>query len=187
MSRKILKAELSILEKHFPRNEGSFQIVLANPEELVCRFVDSAGNKYKLQCSISVSGGPGGEVHDGRETFLSLPFSFIVYTQQLFHYGYPSPSPLSLPSPPLTPHPSPLTPLPSLSSLHPSLSTLPLPSLQPNYPVVLPIWITECNEPFVVSLVEEMNMSDEASASASHPVSCQTCCLHTHSTDAHSV
>lgn len=57
MSKKILKAELSILEKHFPRNEGSFQIVLANPEELVCRFVDSAGNKYKLQCSISVSDG----------------------------------------------------------------------------------------------------------------------------------
>ena len=46
----------------------------------------------------------------------------------------------------------------------------PLP-LQPNYPVVLPIWHTDCIEPFVISLTEEMNMSDEASAGSSHPVS----------------
>ena len=67
MSKKILKAELSILEKHFPRNEGSFQIVLANPEELVCRFVDSAGNRYKLQCSISVSGAVGTAAGDDKK------------------------------------------------------------------------------------------------------------------------
>ena len=42
---------------------------------------------------------------------------------------------------------------------------------QPNYPVVLPIWITECNEPFMPQLIEQLNVSDEASTSASHPVS----------------
>ena len=56
MSKKTLRAELAILEKHFPQDEGSFQIVRANPEELVCCFVDSAGHKYTIQCSISVSG-----------------------------------------------------------------------------------------------------------------------------------
>lgn len=46
-----------------------------------------------------------------------------------------------------------------------------LSSVQPSYPVVLPIWHTEASEPFVVSLIEELNVSDEASAAASHPVS----------------
>ncbi|CAI8013217.1 Ubiquitin-conjugating enzyme E2 Q1 [Geodia barretti] len=55
MSKKTLRAELAILEKHFPQDEGSFQIVRANPEELVCCFVDSAGHKYTIQCSISPS------------------------------------------------------------------------------------------------------------------------------------
>lgn len=55
MSHKTLKTELGILEKQFPRNHGCFQIVLASTEELVCRFVDAKGNKYTLQCSISVS------------------------------------------------------------------------------------------------------------------------------------
>lgn len=55
MSKTTLRTELAILEKHFPRHEGSFQIALANPEELVCRFVDSSGHKYTIQCSISVS------------------------------------------------------------------------------------------------------------------------------------
>lgn len=95
MSTKTLRTELAILEKHFPRHEGSFQIALANPEELVCRFVDSSGRKYTIQCSIS-----------------------------------------------------------------------------PNYPVVLPIWhtCTEASEPFVISLIEELNSSDEACSSASHPL-----------------
>ena len=51
-----LRTELSILEKSFPRNDGVFQIILASPEELVCRFYDPKGSKYNLQCSISVSG-----------------------------------------------------------------------------------------------------------------------------------
>lgn len=55
MSYKLLKTELSILEKNFPRNDGCFQIIIASREELVCRFVDTKGNKYNLQCSISVS------------------------------------------------------------------------------------------------------------------------------------
>ena len=62
MSRKILRTELSILEKHFPRHEGSFQIAMANPEELVCRFVDSSDQKYTIQCSISVSSVAGRDV-----------------------------------------------------------------------------------------------------------------------------
>jgi len=37
--------------------------------------------------------------------------------------------------------------------------------------VVLPIWISECDEPLVVQLIEELNISDEASSDASHPVS----------------
>ena len=55
MSHKLLKTELSILEKSFPRNDGCFQIILAAPEELVCRFLDSKGDRYNLQCNISVS------------------------------------------------------------------------------------------------------------------------------------
>lgn len=37
--------------------------------------------------------------------------------------------------------------------------------------MVLPIWISECDEPLVVQLIEELNISDEASSDASHPVS----------------
>lgn len=58
MSRKkLLRTELSILEKTFPRDsDGCFQIVLASPEELVCRFVDQKGKyKFCLQCNLSVS------------------------------------------------------------------------------------------------------------------------------------
>lgn len=39
--------------------------------------------------------------------------------------------------------------------------------------MVLPIWISECDEPLVVQLIEELNISDEASSDASHPVSKQ--------------
>lgn len=57
MSRKKLKTELSVLEKTFPRDcDGCFQIVIASPEELVCRFVDQkTKKKFCLQCNISVS------------------------------------------------------------------------------------------------------------------------------------
>lgn len=55
MSQRVLKTELSILEKNFPRNNGCFQIIIASLEELACRFVDTKGNKYNLQCNISVS------------------------------------------------------------------------------------------------------------------------------------
>ena len=37
--------------------------------------------------------------------------------------------------------------------------------------MVLPVWYTEASEPFIISLVEELNVSDEASSAASHPVS----------------
>ena len=53
-------------------------------------------------------------------------------------------------------------------------------SPQPSYPVVLPVWYTECCESFVISLVEELNVSDEASSSASHPVSPPTSLLPWH-------
>jgi hypothetical protein len=62
MSRqKLLKTELSILEKSFPRNcDECFQIVIASPEELVCRFLDAKNNKrFTLLSNISVSVGPG--------------------------------------------------------------------------------------------------------------------------------
>lgn len=58
MSRpKLLRTELSILEKTFPRNcDECFQIVIASPEELVCRFTDLKNkNRFTLQCNISVS------------------------------------------------------------------------------------------------------------------------------------
>lgn len=115
---RVLKTELAILEKQFPRNNGPFQIILAATEELVCRFVDTKGNKYNLQCNISVRK-EGGREEGGRKEMLTC---------------------LSSPS-------------------------------QPNYPVVLPIWISECNDPFTIQLIEELNVSDEASSSASHPVS----------------
>lgn len=45
--------------------------------------------------------------------------------------------------------------------------------LQPNYPVVMPIWITESSEKFVIDLIGDLNSSDDSSASpaSSHPVS----------------
>ncbi len=58
MSRqKLLKTELSVLEKCFPRNcDECFQIVIASPEELVCRFIDvKAKNRFTLLSNISVS------------------------------------------------------------------------------------------------------------------------------------
>ena len=58
MSRqKLLKTELSILEKSFPKNtDECFQIVVASPEELVCRFVDpKTKNRFTLLANISVS------------------------------------------------------------------------------------------------------------------------------------
>lgn len=58
MSRqKLLKTELSILEKSFPRNSDEcFQIVIASPEELVCRFMDvKNNNRFTLLSNISVS------------------------------------------------------------------------------------------------------------------------------------
>ena len=57
MSRqKLLKTELSILENNFPRNnDDCFQIVVASPEELVCRFIDAKNqNRFTLLCNISV-------------------------------------------------------------------------------------------------------------------------------------
>ncbi len=63
---KVLKTELSILEKQFPRNNGCFQIILAAVEELVCRFIDTKGNKYNLQCNISVSSHPEALVASGK-------------------------------------------------------------------------------------------------------------------------
>ena len=47
-------------------------------------------------------------------------------------------------------------------------------SIQPSYPVVLPIWTSDCDDPLLVQLVEELNIYDEASSDSSHPVS-STC------------
>lgn len=58
MSRqKLLRTELSTLEKSFPRNcDECFQIVIASPEELVCRFIDvKNNNRFTLLSNISVS------------------------------------------------------------------------------------------------------------------------------------
>ena len=65
MSRqKLLKTELSILEKCFPRNcDECFQIVIASPEELVCRFIDVKNkNRFTLLSNISVSGVSSGAI-----------------------------------------------------------------------------------------------------------------------------
>lgn len=97
MSRqKLLKTELSILEKCFPRNcDECFQIVIASPEELVCRFIDVKNkNRFTLLSNIS-----------------------------------------------------------------------------PNYPVVMPIWITESNEKFVIDLIADLNTAEDgAVAIPSHPL-----------------
>lgn len=53
--RKSLRAELNILEKQFPKDHERFQIALATPEELVCRFVSNAGDTLTFQCNLSVS------------------------------------------------------------------------------------------------------------------------------------
>lgn len=54
-SRKMLRRELSIIERSFPRHgDHCFRVILASPEELVCRFVHK-DKTYNLQCSISVS------------------------------------------------------------------------------------------------------------------------------------
>lgn len=50
------------------------------------------------------------------------------------------------------------------------ISTLPF-NVQPSYPVVMPIWTSECDDPLLVQLVEELNIYDEASSDSSHPVS----------------
>lgn len=58
MSRqKLLRTELSTLEKNFPKTgDDCFQIVIASPEELVCRFIDlKSKRRFTLQCNISVS------------------------------------------------------------------------------------------------------------------------------------
>ncbi|XP_064390355.1 ubiquitin-conjugating enzyme E2 Q2-like [Halichondria panicea] len=60
MSRqKLLRTELSILEKCFPKNcDGCFQIVVSSVEELVCRFTNSKNGTstiYDLTCNISPS------------------------------------------------------------------------------------------------------------------------------------
>ena len=58
MSRqKLLRTELSTLEKNFPKsNDECFHVVVASPEELVCRFIDLKNKKrFTLQCNISVS------------------------------------------------------------------------------------------------------------------------------------
>ena len=58
MSRqKLLKTELSILEKTFPKNSDEcFQVVIAAPEELVCRFIDVKNkSRFTLLSNMSVS------------------------------------------------------------------------------------------------------------------------------------
>lgn len=75
---RVLKTELAILEKQFPRNNGPFQIILAATEELVCRFVDTKGNKYNLQCNISVrkeGGREEGERKEGNVDMFIFPLS----------------------------------------------------------------------------------------------------------------
>ena len=54
--RKLLRAELRILEKQFPKDHERFQIALATPEELVCRFISNVGDALTFQCNLSVSG-----------------------------------------------------------------------------------------------------------------------------------
>lgn len=107
-SRKVLRRELSILERSFPRHgDHCFRVVLASPEELVCRFVHQ-DNTYNLQCSISVSLSSTIERKSSRANKMIL-------------------------------------------SLY----------IQPNYPVVMPIWITECADKFIVDLVAELNVADQ--------------------------
>ena len=53
---KTLRSELSILERHFPRDGAErFQVIRATSEELICVFIDGTNTRYSIQCNISVS------------------------------------------------------------------------------------------------------------------------------------
>lgn len=54
MSRNLLKTELSILERQFPRTHGVFQMISTSSEELVCQFIDIKQKKHTFQCNLSV-------------------------------------------------------------------------------------------------------------------------------------
>ena len=53
-----------------------------------------------------------------------------------------------------------------------------LPPSQPHYPVVMPIWISEADDKFLVDLIAELNMSEGACAGSSHPVSALAHTIH---------
>lgn len=48
------------------------------------------------------------------------------------------------------------------------------PVLQPSYPVVMPIWITETDEKSVIDLITDLNTSDDSASYCTHPVSATT-------------
>ncbi|XP_064535431.1 ubiquitin-conjugating enzyme E2 Q2-like [Drosophila montana] len=48
-----LKLEIKTLEKIFPRNHLQFQIVNANLDELLCRFIDKNGKHYDIHANIT--------------------------------------------------------------------------------------------------------------------------------------
>lgn len=54
MSRNLLKTELTILERQFPRTHGVFQMISTSSEELVCQFTDIKQKKHTFQCNLSV-------------------------------------------------------------------------------------------------------------------------------------
>ena len=140
-TRKDLRRELSILERSFPRHgEHCFRVILASPEELVCRFVDN-NKTYNLQCSISVS---ASSIICLRCMPVNAGFNIIaMFACRLWSVNVNG----------------------GVNVSH----------LQPNYPVVMPIWITENSEKFIVDLIAELNMAEEPSAtSQSTPAS------HTH-------
>lgn len=55
MSRNLLKTELTILERQFPRTHGVFQMISTSSEELVCQFTDIKQKKHTFQCNLSPS------------------------------------------------------------------------------------------------------------------------------------
>lgn len=83
MSRNLLKTELSILERQFPRTHGVFQMISTSSEELVCQFTDIKQKKHTFQCNLSVC-------VTGSRT-ISLPYHTACFasrvTREYYHYG----------------------------------------------------------------------------------------------------
>ena len=74
----MLKGEIRLLERSFPRSHPRLQVVSASVDELTCRFVDGQGRKHTVHANITVS-------RSGSECFESAMNGLGVEIGQLGH------------------------------------------------------------------------------------------------------